>query len=215
MKKACIFDLDGTLLYTLDSMMRPGNMVLRALGLTPLPKDDYRRFCGEGAAMLTRRFLIAGGDKEASHFEEGYALYMKYFSEDPLYGVVPYPQIPELLQSLRERGVRLAVCSNKPAAATHDIIVTLFPGLFESIVGQSDALRRKPAPDMPMAVCEQLNLAPEDCLYCGDSGTDMQTGKGAGMKSVGVLWGYRDDKELLENGCDGLAQTPMDILNYL
>ena len=89
MIKACIFDLDGTLLFTLDSMMRPGNLMLRELGLAEQPLEAYKYFCGEGAAMLTRRALIAGGDEDASLFDKAYPLYLTYFEEDPLYKVVP------------------------------------------------------------------------------------------------------------------------------
>lgn len=215
MKKACIFDLDGTLLFTLDSMAKPANRMLAELGLPPQPVKAYQYFCGEGAAMLTRRALTAAGDTDASLFEKAYPLYLQYFEEDPLYRVVPFEGIPALLEKLRERGVRLAVCSNKPAPGTQKIIRTLFPGLFDAVVGQSDALRRKPAPDMPLEVTRLLGLSPADCLYCGDSGTDMLTGHAAGMKTIGVLWGYRSREELLEKGCEGLAETPEDILSFL
>ena len=215
MKKACIFDLDGTLLFTLDSMMRPANRMLRELGLTEQPREAYRYFCGEGAAMLTKRALIAGGDPEASLFEKAYPLYLTYFEADPLYQVEPFEGIPELLKELKQRGIKLSVCSNKPAPGTQKIISTLFPGMFDFVVGQSDALKRKPAPDMPLAVLSHLGITAQECLYIGDSGTDMQTGKAAGLKTIGVLWGYRTKEELLENGADGLAETPKDILAYL
>lgn len=213
--KACIFDLDGTLLYTLDSMEKAGSRVLKDLGLTPLPVENYRYYCGEGAEMLVRRILTDAGDKELEHLDEACALYRRYFSEDPLFQVDPYPEVEALLTILKNRGMKLAVCSNKPHEATQAVIENKFPGVFDAVIGQQPGIERKPAPDTALLAARQMNVEPQDCLYIGDSGTDMKTGKAAGMYTLGVLWGYRDLEELEENGADDSVFSPMDILTLL
>ena len=215
MKKAVIFDLDGTLLYTLDSMAKPGNRVLKELGLSEQPVDAFRFYCGEGAAMLTRRMLADAGNPDLSLYDQAYELYMRYFAADPLYGVKPFEGIEDLLFQLKHWQVKVAVCSNKPEPATRKVITTLFPDVFDTIVGQSEKLRRKPAPDMPLEAASLLGVAPCECLYCGDSGTDMQTAQAAGMTGIGVLWGYRSREELLENGARHLIASPQELLPLL
>ena len=212
MKKACIFDLDGTLLYTLDSMAKAGNQVLKQLGLPALPLENYKYYCGDGAAMLVRRILTDAGDRENALYDQAYPRYAELFGKDPLYKVEPFPDIKSLLSALKAEGIRLAVCSNKPHAATTTVIETLLPGFFDVCIGQQDPLRRKPYPDMPLEVARRLMVDPADCLYLGDSGTDMKTGKAAGMYTVGVLWGYRDLEELEENGADEVVFSPLDVL---
>ena len=213
--KGCIFDLDGTLLYTLDSMENAGNRVLKELGFSPLPLENYRYYCGDGAEMLVKRILQDAGDQELECFEKAAALYRKYFSEDPLYQVKPYPEVENLLTILKNRGMKLGVCSNKPSEATVEVIEKMFPGVFDTVIGQKPGFPRKPAPDGALLAAEQMGIKPEECLYIGDSGTDMKTGKAAGMFTIGVLWGYRDLEELEENGADESVFTPMDILSLM
>ena len=211
MIKACIFDLDGTLANTLDSMAYVANEILKGMGLKEQPTENFKYYSGEGADMLVRRCLKDAGDSELTHFEECRALYRKKFDEDPLYKVVPYEGIKETLQTLKNTGVKLAVCSNKPHIAAVKVIDKMFPGYFDLVIGQSDAIRRKPAPDGPLKIAEEFGVKPEECMYIGDTKTDMQTGKAAGMYTVGALWGFRGRRELEENGADIVADGPMDL----
>ena len=212
MIKACIFDLDGTLAYTLDSMAVVGNEVVRKYGLKPMPIENYRYYCGNGADMLVKRLLVDAGDPELLHYEEARALYRKEFDKDPFYKIQHYPGMPETLKKLKEHGMKLAVCSNKPHPAAVKVIAQLFDGEFDMVVGQSEAIRRKPAPDGPLMVAEKFGVKPEECMYVGDTSTDMKTGKAAGMYTVGALWGFRDRKELIENGADLVAEKPTDLV---
>ena len=212
MIKACIFDLDGTLAYTLDSMAVVGNEVVRKYGLKPMPIENYRYYCGNGADMLVKRLLVDAGDPELLHYEEARALYRKEFDKDPFYKIQHYPGMPETLKKLKEHGMKLAVCSNKPHPAAVKVIAQLFDGEFDMVVGQSEAIRRKPAPDGPLMVAEKFGVKPEECMYVGDTSTDMKTGKAAGMYTVGALWGFRDRKELNENGADLVAEKPTDLV---
>ena len=150
MIKACIFDLDGTLANTLESMAYVANEILEKLELTPQPVENFKYYSGEGADMLIRRCLKDAGDPELMHYEECRSLYREKFDADPLYKVVPYDGIMETLKELKNRGMKLAVCSNKPHVAAVKVIAQMFDGYFDLVIGQSDAIRRKPAPDGPV-----------------------------------------------------------------
>ena len=212
--KNVFFDLDGTLAYTLDSMAAVGNQVVRKFGLNPMPVENYRYYCGNGADMLVKRLLIDAGDKELVHYEEARKLYRTEFDKDPFYKIQHYPGMPETLKTLKQNGVKLGVCSNKPHEAAVKVVKRMFGDqVFDMVMGQSDSIRKKPAPDGPLKIAEAFGVLPEECMYLGDSGTDMQTGKAAGMYTVGVLWGYREKEELLKNGADALVESPEDILD--
>ena len=212
MIKACIFDLDGTLANTLESMAYVANEILEKLNLQPQPVENFKYYSGEGADMLIRRCLKDAGDPELTHYEECRSIYRKKFDADPLYKVVPYDGIKETLTELKKRGMKLAVCSNKPHVAAVKVIAQMFPGYFDVVIGQSDAIRRKPAPDEPLKAASEFGVKPSECMYVGDTRTDMETGKAAGMHTVGVLWGFRDREELISNGADEIVEKPQDLL---
>ena len=212
MIKACIFDLYGTLADTLESMAYVTNVIMEKFGLKTLPVDNFRYYSGEGASMLIRRALKDAGDPELTHYEEGERLYREMFAADPMYKVVPYKGMPETLKELKKHGMKLAVCSNKPHPAAVKVIRIMFGEDFDLVLGQSDAVRRKPAPDGPLKIAEEFEVSPEECMYIGYTATDMKTGKAAGMLTVGALWGFRTRKELTENGADVVAERPTDIL---
>lgn len=212
MIKACIFDLDGTLVDTLESMAYVANEIMQKYGLKTLPTDNFRYYSGEGADMLMQRALKDAGDKELIHYEEGRRLYREMFAADPMYKVVPYEGMPETLKELKKRGIRLAVCSNKPHPAAVKVIAQLYGDDFDMVLGQSDAIRRKPAPDGPLMIAGKFGVRPEECMYVGDTSTDMKTGKAAGMFTVGALWGFRDREELNANGADLVAEHPTDLV---
>lgn len=212
MIKACIFDLDGTLADTLESMAYITNLIMEKFGLETLPTDNFRYYSGEGANMLMRRALKDAGDTQLTRYEEGQKLYREMFAEDPMYKVICYEGMPETLKELKKRGMKLAVCTNKPHPAAVKVIEQLYGGDFDIVIGQSDKVRRKPAPDGPLMVAEKFGVQPQECLYVGDTSTDMQTGKAAGMFTVGALWGFRDAEELNANGADILAEKPTDLI---
>lgn len=212
MIKACVFDLDGTLADTLESMAYITNRIMRKFYLQEQPAEKFKYYCGEGAAMLMKRCLLDSGDAELVHLEEGQKMYREMFAENPMYKVTAYEGIPDVLQKLKDRGIKLGVCSNKPHPATVKVMEAMFPGLFEMILGQSDAVARKPAPDGVLKIAEEFGVKPEECMYVGDTMTDMLTGKAAGMFTVGVLWGFRDREELEKNGADMIVEHPYDLL---
>lgn len=212
MIKACVFDLDGTLADTVDSMAYAANEILKQLHLGTLPTENFKYYCGEGADMLVRRVLKAAGDLELHYYETMRKLYREKFNANPMYRVQHYPGMPETVSELKRMGIRLAICTNKPDEAAQKVVHTMFGDEFDLVLGQKEGLKRKPDPEGPLRIAETFGVKPEECLYIGDTGTDMKTGKAAGMYTAGVLWGFRDEKELLENGADVLVESPEDLL---
>ena len=216
MRKAVIFDLDGTLSNTIASIKYCGDQAVGAFGYGPFTEQQYKYFVGDGAANMVRRALIAGGDKELVHFQKAYARYREIFREHCMYQVKPYEGIPELIEGLKERGLKIAVLSNKPHAETISVVEVLFgKDCFDIIQGQKENVAMKPSPEGVFQILEQLNLKAEDLLYLGDTATDMMTGKNAGAFTVGALWGFRDRKELTEGGADVIIEHPIQVLKLL
>ena len=216
MKKAAIFDLDGTLSDSIQSMKICTDEAVAPYGYGPFTEEQYKYFVGDGAANLIKRALIAGGDEKLEHFDEAFAKYKELFSKGCTYGIKTYDGIPELLKELKNRGMKIAVLSNKPHAQTIDVIETLFgKEYFDVIQGQKDGVPIKPSPDGVYQILEQLGLKVEDIVYLGDTSTDMKTGKNAGAFTVGVLWGFRDRKELEENHADAVIAHPLELLELL
>lgn len=214
--KAVIFDLDGTLSDSINSIKYCGDKALEPLGYGPFTVDRYKYFVGDGAANLIKRALAAGGDTELEHFQEAFASYKEIFREHCMYQVKPYEGIPELLKALKERGIALAVLSNKPHVETIHVIETLFGrDCFDIIAGQKEDVPIKPSPEGVFRILEELQLTCEDIIYLGDTATDMKTGKAAGAFTVGALWGFRERKELEESHADAIIGHPLELLDYL
>ena len=195
--KACIFDLDGTLTNTLESMTYSVNLTLEEMGLSKITKDQCRLFVGNGARVLIEKSLKAAGDTDASRIEEGMEIYGRIFDRNCTYHVTPYEGIPEMLKALKDKGIQLAVLSNKPDRQTVKVVKAIFgEELFDYAQGQKEGIRRKPEPDGVWYLMEQMHVSKEECLYIGDSEVDAATGRNAGLKTIGVLWGFRDRKTL-------------------
>ncbi len=216
MKRAVIFDLDGTLSDSIHSIKYCTDRTVAPYGFGPFSVEQYKYFVGDGAANLVRRALAAGGDTEGVHFEEALARYKELFAVDCMYRVKPYEGIPKLLEELKHRGIKLAVLSNKPHAETVRVVETLFGrDCFDVIRGQSEGVPIKPDPAGVFAILEQLSMTPGEVLYLGDTATDMKTGKGAGAWTVGALWGFRKREELEEHHADAIIAHPLELLQYL
>lgn len=216
MVKAVIFDLDGTLADSLESIAYCTNRALAKYGFAPFEKERYKYFVGDGAAELIRRALVHSGDEALAFYDRVKAEYDVLFETDCMYKVEPYDGIIELLHALKERDIKIAVLSNKPHERTQDVILTLFgEGLFDAVQGQVDTMNKKPSPDGVYYIAKQFGLEIADIVYVGDTNTDMQTGKLAGAFTIGVLWGFRDRKELEENHADAIIETPHELIQYI
>ena len=213
--KGIIFDLDGTLLNTLDDIGSCANRVLKKRGFPGHETSEYRYFIGDGAAMLIQRALPEKNrdpDTVAAGVKEFKALYQKNCD----LRTVLYPGIPELLDELAVRKTKKAVLSNKP----HELTVRSVKNLlskwrFDFVFGQRDHAPRKPDPAGALEIAAHLDILPSDFLYLGDSSVDMKTAVSAGMFPVGALWGYREEEELRENGARMLINNPHEILELI
>ena len=214
--KACIFDLDGTLTNTLESMTYSVNLTLEEMGLSKITKDQCRLFVGNGARVLMEKSLKAAGDTDASRIEEGMEIYGRIFDQNCTYHVTPYEGIPEMLKALKDKGIHLAVLSNKPDRQTVKVVKAIFgEELFDYAQGQKEGIRRKPEPDGVWYLMEQMHVSKAECLYIGDSEVDAATGRNAGLKTIGVLWGFRDRKTLETAGADDLIDRPDELLQFV
>lgn len=212
MYKAVIFDLDGTLLDTVSSIARSANEVLKKLGYRELPEEDFMYYAGDGQKELLRRCLRASGDTECCDFEKAFEMYQTSLREHCMYKVEPYPGIRELLNNLKGRGIKISVLSNKPHISTVQVIEDVFgKGYFDHVQGQQEGIPRKPDPMGALHIADHFGLTAGECLYIGDTNTDMQTGNGAGMDTIGVLWGFRDRTELEENNAGLIVEHPDEI----
>ena len=213
MIKCCIFDLDGTLLYTLKTITYYLNRALSANGAPEITEDQCRVFIGNGARTLVKRALKAGGIEDAELAHKVWFEYNRDYNKDTLYLTEAYDGIPELIEELKERGVTLAVLSNKPDDTTGAIIAEKFGGYFNIARGGRDDIPLKPAPDGLVKLMDELGVLPSEVMYLGDTGVDIITGKTAGVKiTAGVAWGYHPPAELLAEGADIIVNTPRDVL---
>lgn len=214
-KKAIIFDLDGTLSDSIQSIQYSIDKTLKPFGYGPFTLKQCCYFVGDGASNLVKRALIASGDSELRHYEEAFASYRKIFQENCMYQVKPYDGIPALLHTLKKRAVKIAVLSNKPHQESIKVVTNLFGNqLFDCIQGQIDGVPIKPDPAGVFQILKVIDTQPEETLYLGDTATDMKTGKAAGLLTIGALWGFRDRTELENGGADSVIAHPLDILNY-
>ena len=212
MIKLCIFDLDGTLAKTQESIARPVNMTLAHYGLPEQPVEAFNYFAGDGIKNALKRALIAAGDTEASHLEEGLPMCRAWMQEDPCYHVVPYDHMVWALEELKRMGIKIAVFSNKPHISAISVVETIFgKGFFDHIQGQTDLIPIKPDPTGVYEILGIFRADKEECLYFGDTNTDMLTAHNAGVTSVGVTWGFRPRTELEEYGADILIDSAKEI----
>ena len=211
--KACIFDLDGTLCNTLDSMAISANQCIEPFGYKPLPADNFKYYAGDGARTLVERALYDAGDTELVHADEVFKAYKEIFDKDCTYKVTVYDGMKECLETLKAKGIKLAVLSNKPHAQTVNVVETLFgTGLFDRVQGQKDSIPKKPDPAGAFEIMKAFDVTPEECMYIGDTNVDMMTGNCAGMFTVGVLWGFRTREELIANNAHTLVEHPLDLV---
>lgn len=204
MIRTVIFDLDGTLLNTICDLAGAGNWVCRENGWPTHTVEEYKRMVGNGIPKLVERFAPERArtpERLAAALEQ----FSAYYDVHKTDATAPYPGVAELLQVLRDRGVRLAVLSNKADALCPALLGRYFGGVFDDMQGKREGVPAKPDPAGVFQMMERLGADAETTLFVGDSDVDIQTGRNAGLRTVGVLWGFRDRAELVAAGADALA----------
>ena len=209
--KTFIFDLDGTLLDTLQDLADSVNHALRQYGMPEHSLDDIRRFVGNGVRLLMERAVPEGAQHPL--FEEAFASFRQYYMQHSLDTTRPYDGIVETIRELKLRGCRLAVVSNKMMAATQELVAHFFPDV-EVAIGEHEAagIRKKPAPDTVDEALRQLGVTREGAVYVGDSDVDLLTARNSGLPCISVLWGFRDREFLLAHGATTLIERPEELL---
>lgn len=216
-----IFDLDGTLLDTLEDLANAANLALTESGFAPCPVDDYRLLVGAGARNLMLRAMSKSTGQPEDCFtddqvERLLAAFSQTYASHWADCTRPYAGIPALLDDLRSAGIQLAVVSNKPDQFTDLMIRHFFTeNIFSACTGKLDGWPIKPDPALTLEVCRRIGALPATAAMVGDSGTDMATAVNAGLLPVGVLWGFRSAGELLSGGARYLARDPRDLYNIL
>lgn len=213
--RGVLFDLDGTLLDTISDIARCANLMRAELGLRPHPRDAYLRFVGRGLSALIARAFPPGALRgpgllaRSRRFEELYA-------EHCLDETRPYPGIARLLDGVARRGLPMAIVSNKPQRFARRCVSELLPRWsFAAVRGERPGVPLKPDPAAPLAAARAMGVAPDEVVYLGDTGTDMETAVAAGMFPVGALWGFRGAAELKRRGARVLIRRPGKLLSLL
>lgn len=210
--QAVLFDLDGTLLDTLEDLATAANRVLAARGLPVHPVDAFRTFVGDGLKTLVER-ILPDNLRSAEMVLELVASFEEEYAQNWHERSAPYPGVAGLLDQLTARGLRLSILSNKPDAFTRLCVRQLLPHwTFDPLLGQRPGVPKKPDPSAALEVARSLGLMPSEILYVGDSGVDMRTALSAGMDAVGVLWGFRTADELRQAGALHLIAQPEELL---
>lgn len=213
MKKAILFDLDGTLLNTLTDLTNSINHMLTHFNFKPKTEDEVKRLLGNGAKQLVE--LAIGGKVSKEDFETYYQFYDAYYQAHSEDTTAPYEGIPEVLETLKKRGYRMAVISNKQDWAVKQLIEKIFPGVFEVALGVTEDGIKKPDPRMIEKVLSMMNLKASDAYMIGDSEADVETGKNANMEVIACLWGFRDMKDLAPLKPEFIVGKPYDILKVI
>lgn len=210
--KAAIFDLDGTLIDSLEDLADSANAMLESYGFPMHPVDPYRYFVGNGSRKLMERCLPKAQAADPAFVDEALERYKAIYAEHTQDKTHVYDGIPEMLAELQHRHIPLGICTNKHQSAAEDIVSAMFPaGTFQSILGDQKGLPRKPDPKKVLMIAESFGVAPQDVAYFGDTSVDMDTAKNAGFLPVGVLWGFRPKEELVEHGAKVLLGKPMEL----
>ena len=213
MYKGVIFDLDGTLLNTLEDLAAAGNYALEKQGLPVHEIERYRYFVGNGIPKLIERIMPQGSSD--TQLEKTYELFSQYYEAHKCDKTAPYKGTTELLDNIRAKGIKTAVVTNNAHQFAVEIVKSYFGNRFEMVIGQSDGRPKKPDPVSVLEIQQAWGFEKKDILYVGDSGVDMLTAQNGGFDSCGVLWGFREREELLAEGALYLAANADELLNII
>ena len=208
-----IFDLDGTLLNTLEDLADSVNYALRELNMPERTYDQVRRFVGNGIMRLMELAVPEG--KDNPQFDRAFEIFKAHYGENCNNKTRLYPQAEEIVDALEKKGYKMAVVSNKYDPAVKELIKQYFGDRIPVAIGERTGVRRKPAPDTVFTALEELRSSRNTSVYIGDSDVDVMTAKNAGMDCISVLWGFRDRKCFEDAGATMVAETAQEVLKYI
>lgn len=208
--KAILFDLDGTLLDTIEDLTASTNHALRKFSLPERSVDEVRSFVGNGVRRLMQQAVPTNTPDEL--FEEIFAAFKDYYFKHSYDYTLPYPGIMPLLSELKKKGLKLGVVSNKWHTAVQELSRCFFSDLIEVAIGESETTPRKPNPEGVFAALKALGCNADEALYVGDSNIDIMTAQNAGIKCISVTWGFRDEEFLKAHHAETLIHTPQELL---
>ncbi len=211
--KLVIFDMDGTILDTLEDLAGSLNYALAEVGMPQRSLEEVRTFVGNGIRKLLERGVQPGSTAE--QVDEVQANFMPHYKQHCADKTCAYPGILPLLAALKDAGTKLAVVSNKGDFAVQELCVQYFPGFFDMAVGEKEGVRKKPMPDSVNLVLQQLDVAGADAVYVGDSEVDIATARNAGLECIVVGWGFRDEAFLLEQGAEAIIKSTDELAQLL
>ena len=214
MLKTVIFDLDGTLLNTIGDLAGAGNHVCEERGWPIHTEAEFRRMVGYGIPNLVEKFTPEQYRDEAT-LAAALAAFQAYYGTHQRDRTVPYDGIPAILMALRDRGLRLAVYSNKADEFSHSLAEHFFPGTFDAVLGKRPGVPGKPDPAGLRLLLAELGTTPKESVLVGDGETDVRSARNAGLRCVAVTWGFRDRETLEKEGPDVLAASPQELLTLL
>lgn len=207
--KHYIFDLDGTLLSTLGDLAASTNHALRAFGMPERTIEEVRQFVGNGVGKLIERAVPAGTDDALR--AQVFATFRQHYLEHSLDTTKPYPGVEDTLRTLKRRGAKIAVVSNKLQAGVTELCRHFFPDTVDVAIGEREGIRRKPCPDMVTEAMRRLGAAPGDTVYIGDSDVDIETARNSHLPCISVLWGFRDRDFLAAHGAERFVSKSEEI----
>lgn len=211
--KTVIFDLDGTLLNTLDDLTTATNYALAQHQLAQRTKEEVRWFVGNGIRRLIERAVPS--HTPAALQEEVYATFNTYYKAHCNDATKAYDGVPELLAKLRQQGCQTAIVSNKADYGVQELAKLYFANALDAACGERAGITKKPAPDMLLAVMQQLGADKAATIYVGDSDTDLDTARNAGIPCIGACWGFRGREFLKQHGATLLANAPAEVLKFI
>lgn len=217
MIKAVVFDLDGTLLNTINTIKHYLNRALCENDLEAVDEETVKILAGKGAKdLIDKGFKNGGITLSQEELIRKTAVYVADYDKDPCFLTEVYDGIEEMVEGLKGKGVKIAILSNKPNSSVNYIVPQFFgEGVFDKVLGSTEDLPRKPNPEALFSILNEIGVRPENCLFVGDSGVDMETGKNAGALACGVLWGFRGKAELTECGANYIVSHPKEILDLI
>lgn len=210
--KAAIFDLDGTLIDSLQDLWISVNHSLSQMGFPKRNLDEVRQFVGNGVGKLMQRAVPQGTDNAL--VEQCLQCFKQHYVKHCCENTVPYEGVVPMLRVLHQQGILTAIVSNKLQSGVDELVDEHFKGIIDVVIGEREGIRRKPAPDMVDLAVQQLQLEKDDCLYIGDSDVDVQTAGNAGLDCVAVLWGFRSRDVLLQAGATRFVEHPAELLEF-